>query len=51
MANCRYRNFRLPAPLIEEVESFLHGKGHQLGYQSTPEVIKQAIREFLERHD
>ncbi len=48
MAPIRYKSVRLPEPLLERVEQFV--KQNDLGFTTTPEVLKQATREFLERH-
>ena len=41
-----YRQFALPTDLIEDIESFTNNH-RNLGYKSTPEFIREAIRFYL----
>jgi hypothetical protein len=48
VAGRKYRNIRLPEPLVGKVEAFLEGPGAELGFQSVPEVVKHSIRAYLD---
>lgn len=41
-----YRQIALPIHLVNDIESFIKSN-KQLGYKSTPEFIREAIRFYL----
>jgi len=43
-----YTAVNLPEEIVERIDEFIENEGQDWGYRSRPDVIKDAVRRFLE---